>query len=122
MDAMFGTAVQDQARAVVVLSDSALYGQRASIAQLAAKHRIPCVAWTPEFAESGCLFAYGANVVEMHRRAASIVDRIFKGASPGGLPVEQPTTFELVVNLKTARALGLTISPGMLARADRVIE
>ena len=118
----FVTAVQDQAQAVIVLSDGALYARRVDIAQLAAKHRLPCVAWTPEFADSGCLFAYGANVVEMHRRAAMVVDKILKGASPAGVPVEQPTKFELVVNLKTARALGLTIPPTMLARADRTIE
>ena len=122
LESAFATAVQDQARAVIVLSDGALYGRRAQIAQLAAKHRLPCVAWTPEFAESGCLMAYGANVVELHRRAAMFVDKILRGASPGTLPVEQPTKFELVVNLKTAKALGLTIPPTVLARADRVIE
>ena len=122
LDGAFTAAVQDQARAVIVLSDGALYGRRVQIAQLATRHRLPCVAWTPEFADSGCLFAYGANVVEMHRRAANIVDRILKGANPADLPVEQPTKFELVVNLKTARALGLTIPPTMRARADRVIE
>jgi ABC-type uncharacterized transport system substrate-binding protein len=122
LEGAFVAAVQDQARAVIVLSDGALYARRVDIARLAAKHRLPCVAWTPEFADSGCLFAYGANVVEMHRRAAMIVDRILKGASPAGVPVEQPTKFELVVNLKAARALGLTIPPTMLARADRAIE
>jgi putative ABC transport system substrate-binding protein len=118
----FATAVQDQARAVIVLSDGALYGRRVQIAQLAAKHRLPCVAWTPEFADSGCLLAYGANVVEMHRRAALFVDKILRGANPGDLPVEQPTKFELVVNLKTAKALALRIPPTVLARANRVIE
>ena len=122
LEAAFTTAVQDQARAVIVLSDGALYGRRVQIAQLAAKHRLPCVAWTPEFAESGCFMTYGADVVEMHRRAAIFVDKILKGASPGGLPVEQPTKFELVVNLKTAKALGLTIPPTVLARADKIIE
>jgi putative ABC transport system substrate-binding protein len=122
LEAAFATAVQDQARAVIVLSDGALYGRRVQIAQLAVKHRLPCVAWTPEFAESGCLMAYGADVVEMHRRAAIFVDKVLKGASPGGLPVERPTKFELVVNLKTAKALGLTIPPSLLQRADQVIE
>jgi putative ABC transport system substrate-binding protein len=122
LEGAFATAVHDQARAVIVLSDGALYGRRLQIAQLAAKHRLPCVAWTPEFAESGCLMAYGADVVEMHRRAAMLVDKILKGANPGGLPVEQPTKFELVVNFKTAKALGLRIPPTVLARADRIIE
>jgi putative tryptophan/tyrosine transport system substrate-binding protein len=103
LDGAFATAAQDKARAVIVLSDGALYAQRVHIARSAAKHRLLCVAWTPEFAESGCVMAYGANVVELHRRAAVLVDKILKGANPGGLPVEQPTTFELVINLKTAK-------------------
>ena len=122
LEGAFATAAQDQARAVIVLSDGALYGRRVQIAELAAKHRLPCVAWTPEFADSGCLLTYGANVVEMHRRAAMFVDKVLRGASPGGLPVEQPTKFELVVNLKTAKALGLTIPSPVLVRADRIIE
>jgi putative ABC transport system substrate-binding protein len=122
LESAFTAAVQGHAQALIVLSDGTLYGQRVQIAQLAAKHRLPCVAWTPEFAASGCLMAYGANVVEMHRRAAVLVDKILKGASPGGLPVEQPTKFELVLNLRTAKALNLKIPPTLLARADRVIE
>jgi putative tryptophan/tyrosine transport system substrate-binding protein len=122
LEAAFETAIQGQARAVVVLSDGVLYSRRGQIAQLAAKHRLACVAWTPEFADSGCLMTYGADVVEMHRRAAMFVDKILRGANPGGLPVEQPTKFELVVNLKTAKALGLRIAPTVLARADRIIE
>ena len=122
LDGAFAAAVKDHARAVIVLSDGALYGRRVQIAQLAAKHRLLCVAWTPEFADSGCLMAYGADVVELHRRAAIFVDKILKGASPEDLPVEQPTAFELVLNLRTAKALGLSIAPTLLARADRVIE
>jgi ABC-type uncharacterized transport system substrate-binding protein len=122
LESAFTGAVQGHAQALIVLSDGTLYGQRVQIAQLAAKHRLPCVAWTPEFAASGCLMAYGANVVEMHRRAAVLVDKILKGASPGGLPVEQPTKFELVLNLRTAKALNLKIPPTLLVRADRVIE
>ena len=122
LESAFATAVQDQVRAVIVLSDGAIYSRRVQIAQLAARHRLPCVAWTPEFAESGCLMAYGANVVELHRRAAVFVDKILKGATPGGLPVEQPTKFELVLNLRTAKALGLSIPPTVRGRADRVIE
>jgi putative ABC transport system substrate-binding protein len=122
LEGAFATAVQDRAGAVIVLSDGALYGRRVQIAQLAAKHRLPSVAWTPEFAESGCLMTYGANVVEMHRRAAMFVDRIWRGAKPADLPVEQPTKFDLAINLKTAKALGLTIPPSLLQRADQVIE
>lgn len=122
LEGVFAAAVQAHAQAVIVLSDGALYGRRAQIAQLAAKHRLLCVAWTPEFADSGCLMTYGANVVELHRRAAMFVDKILKGASAEGLPVEQPTNFELVLNLKTAKALGLRIPPTVLGRADRVIE
>jgi putative ABC transport system substrate-binding protein len=122
LDGAFATAAQDKARAVIVLSDGALYAQRVHIARSAAKHRLLCVAWTPEFAESGCVMAYGANVVELHRRAAVLVDKILKGANPGDLPVEQPTTFELVINLKTAKALGLTIPQSLLLRADEVIQ
>ena len=122
LEGAFAAAVQDHARAVIVLSDGALYGRRTQIAQLAVKHRLLCVAWTPEFADSGCLMTYGANVVELHRRAAMFVDKILKGASPEGLPVEQSTVFELVLNLRTAKALGLRIPSTVLARADRVIE
>ena len=122
LEGAFAAAVQDQAQALIVLSDGALYGRRVRIAELAAKHRLLCVAWTPEFADSGCLMAYGANVVEMHRRAAVFVDKILRGASPGSLPVEQPTQFELVVNLKTAKTLGLGSRRQCWPGADRVIE
>lgn len=122
LESAFAAAVQGHAQALTVLSDGALYGRRVQIAQLAAKHRLLCVAGTPEFAESGCVMAYGPNVADMHRRAAVFVDKILKGASPGDLPVEQPTKFELVLNLRTAKALGLKISPTLLARADKVVE
>jgi ABC-type uncharacterized transport system substrate-binding protein len=122
LESAFAAAVQDHARALIVLSDGVLYGRRAQIAQLAAKHRLVCLAWTPEFAASGCFMTYGTDVVEMHRRSAMFVDKILKGASPGSLPVEQPTKFEMVLNLNTAKALGLQIPPTMLARADRLIE
>jgi putative ABC transport system substrate-binding protein len=95
---------------------------RMRILQLSAKNRIPTAFGTRSFAEAGGLLSYGADVSEHFRRAAGYVDRILKGAKPADLPVEQPTKFELVVNLKTAKALGLTIPPSVLARADHVIE
>ena len=93
-----------------------------SIAQLAAKHRLPAIYSERLFVEAGGLMSYGANDREMHRRAAVFVDKILKGAKPGELPVEQPNTYELVINLRAARALGLTIPPSLLTRADHVVE
>jgi putative ABC transport system substrate-binding protein len=122
LDGAFGAAVRDRAGAVVVLPDAALFGRRNQIAQLAVKNRLPSLAWTPEFTKSGCLMIYGPNVKEMHGRVASYVDKILKGVKPGDLPIEQPTKVELVINLKTAKALGLTIPPSLLQRADQVIE
>jgi len=92
------------------------------IADLAATHRLPSMASLREYAEAGGLMSYGQNRVHNYRRAASYVDRILKGASPGDLPVEQSMALELVVNRKTAKALGLTIPPDLLVLADRVIE
>ncbi len=118
----FAVAVRDHAEAVVMVPDATFVGRRDQIAQLALKNRLASFAWTQEFPESGCLMSYGPNVVELHARAARYVDRILKGAKPGDLPVEQPTTLYLVINLKTAKALGLTIPPSLLQRADQVIE
>jgi putative ABC transport system substrate-binding protein len=89
---------------------------------LAAQHRLPGIFEWREFAEAGGLLSYGANIADMYRRLASYVDKILKGAKPGDLPVEQPTKFELVINLKTAQALGLTIPPTFLFQADEVIK
>jgi putative ABC transport system substrate-binding protein len=94
----------------------------ADIADLAAKNRLPAVYGLRWHAEAGGLMAYGANLLDMVRRAVSYVDRILKGAKPADLPIEQPTKYELVINLKTAKALGLTIPPSLLQRADHVIE
>jgi len=118
----FAVAVRDHAGAVVMLPDATSVGRRERIAQLALENRLASFAWTQELPESGCLMSYGPNVVELHARAARYVDKILRGARPGDLPVEQPTTLYLVINLKTAKALGLTIPASLLARADQVIE
>ena len=104
------------------MTDSFLVTHRAEITSLAARYRLPALYPYRFFAELGGLLSYGNDVVDNFRRAASYADRILKGASPSELPVQAPVKFELVINLKTAKALGLTIPPTLLARADEVIE
>jgi putative ABC transport system substrate-binding protein len=96
--------------------------ERARIGGLAAKNRLATIGWWRGLAEAGCLLSYSPSIKEQWRRAAYFVARILRGATPSDLPVEQPTKYELVVNLKTAKALGLTIPPSLLARADQIIE
>ena len=98
------------------------FGERRRLADLAGKNRLPTILTLGEYTQAGGLVAYGPHYPDLFRRAASFVDKILKGAKPADLPVEQPTKFELVINLKTAKALSLTIPPSVLARADEVIE
>jgi putative tryptophan/tyrosine transport system substrate-binding protein len=118
----FTTLSRDRARALLLLTDAIFYSIRVRILEYAAKSRLPAMYWQREFAEDGGLMSYGPFTNELFRRAATYVDKILKGTKPGDLPVEQPTKFELVINLKTAKALGLTIPPSVLGRADQVIE
>ena len=122
IDAAFAAMSRQRTGGALVLRDAVYRAQRAQIVALAAKHRIPAVYGLREEAEAGGLMAYGASVPQLFRRAATYVDKILKGAKPADLPVEQPTKFELVINLRTARALGLTIPPSLLAQADEVIQ
>ena len=115
-------AAQLHAGAIVLMPDPLVFSHRADIAKIAAKHGIPVIGWQILLAQAGAFLSYGANPPDMMRRAAHIVDKILKGAKPANLPVEQPTKFELVINLKTAKALGLTIPQSLLGRADHVIE
>jgi len=120
--AAFDTIVRDSADAVVVFPDGATMAHRRQVAEFAVKHRLPSVFGWREYVEAGGLMAYGPNRRETARRLAVYVDRILKGAKPADLPVEQPAKFEFVINLKTARALGLDIPASLLLRADQVIE
>ena len=121
-DNAFAALTTARPDAIFVLPESMFYQHRARLAHLAAKSRLPAMWGAREHAEAGGLMAYGTNVVDLARRAATYVDKILKGAKPGDLPIEQPTKFDLVINMKTAKALGLTIPPSVLARADHVIE
>jgi putative ABC transport system substrate-binding protein len=119
----FSEAQQDRADALFVLPSGFFYAQRARLVELAAKHRLPVIYDQKEFVVgSGGLMSYGANFHDLFRRAPGYVDKVLKGAKPADLPVEQPTKFELVINLKTAKALGLTIPPAVPARADEIIQ
>ena len=118
----FRTMTREGAQALVVLLEGLFLQQRRQIVDLAAAHRLPAASTDNEFARAGGLLSYGANQVDMFLRVAAFVDKILKGAKPSDLPVEQPTTFELVVNGKTAKALAVTIPQTVLFRADRVIE
>jgi putative ABC transport system substrate-binding protein len=118
----FSDVARSRAGAILTVADAFLWSQRARIVSVAARHRLPGIYPEGEFVEEGGLMAYGPNVRDNFRRAADYVDKILKGAKPSDLPVEQPTKFELVINLKTAKALGVTIPQSLLLRADQVIQ
>jgi putative ABC transport system substrate-binding protein len=122
LEGAFTAMTKERADAVLVLSDPMTYFHRARIADLATKRRLPTMHGVRGYVDVGGLMSYWASQADLYRRVVSYVDRILKGAKPGDLPIEQPTRFELVINMKTARALGLTIPPSLLARADQVIE
>ena len=122
IETAFRAASKGRAEAVLVFGGPVLSSHRTQIADSAANNRLPAIYERAEFMDAGGLMFYGASITEMFRRAATYVDKILKGAKPVDLPVEQPTKFELVINLKAAKQIGLIIPPNVLARADRVIR
>jgi putative ABC transport system substrate-binding protein len=118
----FATMIGRRAGALIVVGGPLTYMRRQQIADLSLKHRLPGIHALKEYAQAGLLISYGPNLPDLYRRAAGYVDKILRGARPADLPVEQPTTFELVINLKTAKALALTIPQSLLGRADEVIQ
>jgi putative tryptophan/tyrosine transport system substrate-binding protein len=122
LEEAFAMIAREKLEALAVVTDGVTFNQRDRIARMANAARLPAIYETRNFVDPGGLMAYGPSYADLARRAAGYVDRILHGARPAELPVEQPTTFELVINLKTAKALGLTIPPSILARADEVIE
>lgn len=122
LDKAFSDMSKWRASAVAPLGGAMFFDERKRLVGLAAKHRMPAVYPLREFAEAGGLMSYGVDLADLYRRAAGYVDKILRGAKPGDLPVEQPTRFEMVINLKSAKALGLTLSPAVLSRADQVVE
>jgi putative ABC transport system substrate-binding protein len=118
----FVTMTQEHADAFVVMPDAFLIAQGPQIAELASRHLLPSIAEYREYVQRGGLMSYGPSLANSYRRAAAYVDKILKGAKPGDIPIEQPTKFEMFINLKTAKALGLNIPDTLLAIADEVIE
>jgi len=121
-DRTFQEILAKRAQAILILADPMTFAHRGRLANLAVKHGLPAMGSLREYAQAGSLLSYWADGPDLVRRAASYVDKILRGARPADLPIEQPTKFELVINLKTAKALGLTIPPSLLQRADQVIE
>jgi putative ABC transport system substrate-binding protein len=122
LEGAFGVATRERARALSVAPHPIFTQNRTQIVELAAKHRLPAIYAWKEFVEIGGLMSYGVSLPDLYRRAATYVDKILKGTKPADLPIEQPTKFELWVNLKAAKQIGLTIPPNVLVRADRVIR
>jgi putative ABC transport system substrate-binding protein len=122
IDSAFAAMTREGVGALLILPDSIFGTQRRQIAELAVQRRLPAIFITRDFAEAGGLMAYSANFLDLERRAATYVHKILKGAKPADLPIEQPTKFELVINLKTSQALGITIPPMLLFQADEVIQ
>jgi putative ABC transport system substrate-binding protein len=122
LEGAFAAMSRARAQGVLVLATPIFFGERQRLGELAIAHRLPTMFQIRDYAEAGGLMSYGADLADLYRRAAIPVDKILKGAKPGDIPIEQPTKFELIINLKTAKALGLTIRPSLLQRADQVIE
>ena len=122
LESAFQTAKQKQVNAIMTTTTRPFFGERKRIVALAGKYRLPAIYSQKEYVDEGGLMSYGADYDDLYRRAAVYVDKILKGAKPAALPVEQPTKFEFVINLKTAKQIGLTLSPDLLARANQVIK
>ena len=122
LDRAFSTIAAEHTDAIMVFPSPMLFAERGRIVDFARKLRVPLISMSKQFVKLGGLLSYGADIIDLNRRGATYVDRILKGASPADLPVEQPTKYELVINLKTAKALGIDIPATLLARADEVIE
>jgi putative ABC transport system substrate-binding protein len=122
IETAFEAAKRNRVEALLIPASSLLVGFRKQVNDLASQHKLPAICFAPSWAEDGCFLAYGPDIGDNFRRAATYVDKILKGAKPADLPVERPTKFEFVINLKTAKQIGLIIPPNVLARADRVIR
>ena len=122
LDGALEDALRQNAAGLIIIEDPLTYDNRQQIVTFAAKSKLPAIYGVREFADAGGLLAYGANLADLTRRAAGYVDKILKGTKPSDLPVEQPTKFDFLIDLKTAKSLGLSIPPALLARADEVIE